>query len=487
MADHDLFGNVVEKDVILRESFIEPPFSILDTRQGSWQNRKRKWMALGIKSEIGRKENLTFTLPMGKWDKENMDETYVDPGKEVGTSVFDPALCEIMYKWFAPEGGTILDPFAGGSVRGVVANYLGFKYTGIELRPEQVESNREQSLGILPKDNQPIWFDGDSDAVMDGFFNQPTKEPDNKVKISLAFMRQKFQPCEPDYIANVCHGRCCQGSEGLMVTVHSSEIFEDSPGNGVFCGAKVKDNFIVDEAGTGICPFKKDHLCSIHEDKPFGCKASPFTINKNNTLIIRNRYRLLKCYNTPEGVPAYIAHRWSLDQIFGREIVEEMIPHLENGTEDFYVRIPMPRYKMMIENDIAKHPDRQGGKKFDFVFSCPPYADLEVYSDLPEDLSNMDYKDFVPKYRSIIKKSVQLLKKGGYACFVVGEVRDKDGYYYDFVGDTKRAFIENGAKLYNDAILMNAVGSASMRAKKIFESGKKLTKIHQNILIFKKV
>lgn len=39
------------------------------------------------------------------------------------------------------EGGTILDPFAGGSVRGIVANFLGFNYTGLELRPEQV---REQ-------------------------------------------------------------------------------------------------------------------------------------------------------------------------------------------------------------------------------------------------------------------------------------------------------------------------------------------------------
>jgi DNA modification methylase len=55
-----------------------------------------------------------------------------------------------MYKWFCPEGGTILDPFAGGSVRGIVANYLGFKYTGIELRQEQVDSNREQALDILP-------------------------------------------------------------------------------------------------------------------------------------------------------------------------------------------------------------------------------------------------------------------------------------------------------------------------------------------------
>ena len=105
---------------------------------------------------------------------------------------------------------------------------------------------------------------------------------------------------------------------------------------------------------------------------------------------------------------------------------------------------------------------------------------------MPEDLSNMDYKDFVLKYRSIIKKALTLLKPNCYAVFVVGEVRDKDGFYYDFVGDTKKAFIEQGAKLYNDAILLNVVGSASMRASKVFEAGKKLTKIHQNVLVFLK-
>ena len=33
-----------------------------------------------------------------------------------GTSIFDPVLCEIAYRWFCPAGGTVLDPFAGGSV-----------------------------------------------------------------------------------------------------------------------------------------------------------------------------------------------------------------------------------------------------------------------------------------------------------------------------------------------------------------------------------
>jgi len=35
-----------------------PPFSILDARQGYWQTRKKAWLALGIKSELGRGGNL---------------------------------------------------------------------------------------------------------------------------------------------------------------------------------------------------------------------------------------------------------------------------------------------------------------------------------------------------------------------------------------------------------------------------------------------
>ena len=40
--------------VTLAERFGVPPFSVLDARQGYWQDRKREWLSLGIKSELGR-------------------------------------------------------------------------------------------------------------------------------------------------------------------------------------------------------------------------------------------------------------------------------------------------------------------------------------------------------------------------------------------------------------------------------------------------
>jgi len=45
----------------LADRFVVPPFSVLDARQGYWQERKRAWLALGIKSELGRGENLTIS------------------------------------------------------------------------------------------------------------------------------------------------------------------------------------------------------------------------------------------------------------------------------------------------------------------------------------------------------------------------------------------------------------------------------------------
>jgi hypothetical protein len=80
-----------------------------------------------------------------------------------GTSIFDPVLCEIAYRWFSPVGGLILDPFAGGSVRGIVASKLGRQYIGHELRQEQVDANRAQGSELCgDEEHPPAWICGDS-------------------------------------------------------------------------------------------------------------------------------------------------------------------------------------------------------------------------------------------------------------------------------------------------------------------------------------
>lgn len=122
---------------------------------------------------------------------------------------------------------------------------------------------------------------------------------------------------------------------------------------------------------------------------------------------------------------------------------------------------------------------------FDLVFSCPPYYDLEVYSDDPADLSaRKTYAEFLKDYRAIIAQSIERLRDNRFACFVVGDIRDKKGIYRNFVSDTISAFQDAGAMLYNEAILVTAVGSLPIRVGRQFSASRKLGKTHQNVLTF---
>lgn len=123
--------------------------------------------------------------------------------------------------------------------------------------------------------------------------------------------------------------------------------------------------------------------------------------------------------------------------------------------------------------------------------SCPPYANLVKYSKdnpIDGDISLLDYDEFVEEYREIIKKGCYLLYPDGYACFTIGQVRDKKtGELLPFKEDTIKAFKDCGMKHWNEVQLIGSFGSAGARAKGTFERGKgKLVNVHQNVLIFKK-
>lgn len=125
--------------------------------------------------------------------------------------------------------------------------------------------------------------------------------------------------------------------------------------------------------------------------------------------------------------------------------------------------------------------------EYDLVFSCPPYADLEIYSKDPRDLSNMSYDDFIAGYRKAISSAVGHLRENCFAVWVVGDVRDKKGKFYrDFISDTIKAFTDAGAGLYNELILLTPVGSASIRAARGFTTTRNITRTHQYILVFYK-
>ena len=122
----------------------------------------------------------------------------------------------------------------------------------------------------------------------------------------------------------------------------------------------------------------------------------------------------------------------------------------------------------------------------DLLFSCPPYFDLEVYSDLENDASNQDsYEDFIEIIEKAFTNAVRCLRENRFAVITVGDVRDKNGYYYNFIEDIKRIFISNGMKLYNELILIESIGTLPQRVGRFMEH-RKIGKCHQNVLVFYK-
>lgn len=303
----------------LAEDFIIAPTSILNTREGEWQRRKNAWKALTLSSHDGREDNLTYSetaqppafyqtknelkkelnrTPTTEEIKTRMEENGLQI--QPGTSIFDPVLCEVLYTWFNTPHGKILDPFAGGAVRGIVAATLNMPYIGNDLRTEQIESNKAILENFeIPIETPPIWTQGDSKDIIS------------------------------------------------------------------------------------------------------------------------------------------------------------------------------------IVNETALKPP------FDMIFSCPPYADLEVYSDDPRDISNMDYPQFINTYREIIHQSCSLLKDNRFAVFVVSEVRAKNGIYQGFVQDTIKAFQDAGLNYYNELILINNLASGAIRARGSMKN-RKPVRTHQNIIVMHK-
>lgn len=123
----------------------------------------------------------------------------------------------------------------------------------------------------------------------------------------------------------------------------------------------------------------------------------------------------------------------------------------------------------------------------DMLFSCPPYLDLEVYSDNPKDLSTMKPEKFFEVYGGILKNGAKKLKDNRFAVLVVSEVRcKKTGGYLGLTHKSIDIMREAGLMFYNEIILMNSVGTLPLRVNRQMNSGCKVGRRHQNILVFYK-
>lgn len=132
--------------------------------------------------------------------------------------------------------------------------------------------------------------------------------------------------------------------------------------------------------------------------------------------------------------------------------------------------------------NIAQHLQE---KSQDLLFSCPPYFNLEKYSDLPNDASNQDYNGFINILNNAFTGAIKCLKDNRFAVIVMSDVRDKNGFYLPICDDICRIFANNGMKLYNELILINVAGTAQIRAAKAMVN-RKVTRTHQEVLVFYK-
>lgn len=148
--DDNKWSQTPEEVNPLNDTFIVPPFSILDTRQGYWQERKKAWLE--------KTGNLSETRDGDFGRSFDGDLTQ---GINNGTSNFDPVLAEVVYHWFNLPGGKILDPFGGEQTKGVVAGEMGYEYHAVEIRDEQVKLNNKKTKGY----SKVRYYCGDSNNI----------------------------------------------------------------------------------------------------------------------------------------------------------------------------------------------------------------------------------------------------------------------------------------------------------------------------------
>lgn len=122
---------------------------------------------------------------------------------------------------------------------------------------------------------------------------------------------------------------------------------------------------------------------------------------------------------------------------------------------------------------------------FDTGVTCPPYHDLEVYSDQQDDISNLgSYAEFNASMWLSAQAYRERIKPNGFVCIITGLFRDKRGELIDFPADTVTNFREAGFMYWQHIILSKNFASAAVRAGNAWR-GHKLVPRFENLLIFR--
>jgi len=176
------------------------------------------------------------------------------------------------------------------------------------------------------------------------------------------------------------------------------------------------------------------------------------------------------------GTRGYIATKMGFDYT-GVELREEEFKRVKEQMKEWGIN-----FNFLLEDSTKFIPD----EKYDFAFTCPPYYDLEVYSNLENDLSNAKtYSEYLKMLEMVIKNIYACLKPNTFAVFVLGNFRNRKGELEHLNGDLINIAKKIGFKLWDELIWQGASNVALTRCGK-FEKNRKSVRMHEYIVVLKK-
>jgi hypothetical protein len=129
--------------------------------------------------------------------------------------------------------------------------------------------------------------------------------------------------------------------------------------------------------------------------------------------------------------------------------------------------------------------------KFDLIFSCPPYYQVEEYLDYdgksPEgELNNIPtYEKFRDTLFAGYKKGIEALNDNCFFVVMTGDSRNKNGAYYGCEAEHELFFRDQGLHIYNKIVYLECEFTRLAHAK-ITLNYRKFPKREQKIFVFYK-
>lgn len=463
LAADALFHIDMPPPVSLRDRFGLPPFSVLDRRSGLWQDRKRQWLSLGIRSELGRDSRTTSPYGVREtgWAAGNARKHAETGEANINSEAPPPSRPPgggHSPLWIYPSGSHGDEDRYGRSRNKAFGVQGPFPSSFREAAKEHAETGEptlpqkaDTSKAAPPRPGGGgggFWLGKTADGRTAP--GDPQKYSGRASETGLLYKSPTSR--DPDYYRKKTEAERVAGRALTLEEFERDYYIDDDVAPAYETGTSIFDPV--------VCELVYRWFAG-----PDALVLDPFA------------------GGSVRGIAAsYLERRY-----FGIDLRPEQVE--ANRAQCDLLREDMwePVWAAGDASEVLAGPGVPPA--VDLVFSCPPYADLEQYSDDPRDLSNMRYGEFRRMHALIIRLSCERLRNDRFAAWVISDVRDKTtpgSPYRGLVADTVRAFEEAGLRLYNDCVILDNVGSGAMRAAGNFQKSRKLVRMHQHLLVFVK-